>query len=160
MYEGECVSMAELKMTHNKYKLFLKQNANRIYDKNDDYGFKEYKKDACSIEIIDFDLSDYNLPIEIEKYINIIFTEENTNEKGVLILKGFAINEDYLYKVINKLSLNYKEYGHSGYGYNYDLKLYLTYTEGDLYLSLFKSTEEYNSSFKETVDWYKEEYGY
>lgn len=152
--------MPKLKMTHNEYQLLLKENANRIYDKNDDYGLKQYTEDADNVEIIGFDLSDYNLPKEIEKYINISFTKERKDRNGAYGLQGFACGEDDLYNTIVKLKLKYKDYGYSGYGYNDDLKLYLTYTEGDLFLILFKTKEEYDSSFTEMVNWYKEEYRY
>lgn len=48
-------------MTHDEYLIFLKKNTSRIYDKKDNYWFKQYHEDADKIEILNFDLSDFNI---------------------------------------------------------------------------------------------------
>lgn len=147
--------MERVKMTHNEYRGFLKLNANRIY-KEEGYSYKHYCEDAANVDILPFELSEYNLPEEIVKTINNIFTEETTSSKGEYMLKGFAESEDEWYEISDKLNLQrVTGYFYSGYCYNNDLKFYMTYCEGTLYLKLFQSEEEYKESLKNTIEWYK-----
>lgn len=149
--------MEQIKMTNNEYQLFLKSNASKLWTKNNNYGMKEYTKDSLSVEILPFDLEKYNLSTALEKIINSEFTEEFTNKDGELVLKGFTESEDNWYKITDQLNLKRSMgYYYSGYCNNEDFNFYMTYCEGDLYLYLFTSKEEYKKSLQRTIQWYKE----
>ena len=62
-------------MTKNEYQEFLKANASRLWN-DKSYTMKHYAEDADSVEILEFDLSMYNIPEVIKRWINVYFTEE------------------------------------------------------------------------------------
>jgi hypothetical protein len=150
--------MTKLKMTHNEYNEYSKKNLSRTYDKNEpSYGFNQYLEDVKNVEIIPYNLSDYNLPEEIEKAINGIFTEETTSKKGEYMLVGFSESRDDWHKITDRLGLKRTMgYYYSGYCYSENQNMYMTYSEGDLYLKLFKCKEDYDLSLQETIKFYEE----
>lgn len=149
--------MANLKMTHNEYMEYSKKSLGRVYDKCEPaYGFNQYLEDVKNVEVIPYDLSEYNLPEEIEKVINSIFTEETTSKKGEYMLVGFSESVEDWRKITDRLGLKRTMgYYYSGYCHSENLNMYMTYSEGDLYLKLFKNKEDYNNSLQETIEFYE-----
>lgn len=149
--------MANLRLTHNEYSEYAKKSLGRVYDKNEPaYGFNQYLEDVKNVEVIPYDLSEYNLPEEIEKAINSIFTEETTNEKGEYMLVGFSESVEDWRKITDRLGLKRTMgYYYSGYCHSENENMYMTYCEGDLYLKLFKNKEDYNKSLQEAIEFYE-----
>lgn len=149
--------MAKLQMTHNEYLEFLRTNVSRIYNEKG-YSHKRYLDEADNVEILPFNLSAFNLTEEIKTTINNIFTEETTSKNGEYMLKGFSQTESEWYKITDKLKLKrVMGYHYSGYCFNEELNIYMTYSEGDLFLKLFTSETDYKLSLKETIEWYENE---
>lgn len=149
--------MEKIKMTNNEYQKFLKANADKIWNKNINYSYQDYCKDADNVEILPFDLSKYNLPKDIEKNINNCFSEDHYNKDNEYVLEGSAISEEQWYKITDKLNLKrVTGYYYSGYCYNNEFNFYMTYCEGDLYLHLFEDKESYKKSLEKTIKWYDE----
>lgn len=148
---------SKTKMTHNEFKNFLEANASKIFN-NSDYGYEQYSKDADSIEVLPFNLQSYNIPVEQQTVINNTFTEDTTGSQNEYMLKGFSQDEDDWYSITNKLNLKrVAGYYYSGYCYNTEFNMYMTYCEGDLYLHLFKTELEYSKAIKETIVYYENE---
>lgn len=144
-------------MTKNEYQQYLKECANHLYtDKT--YTKEMFDKDLDSVEIEDFDLSNYPLlEAETKKWINILFKEDSTDRNGNRMLIGFTRCET---AEMAKLNLNYGDYanGYSFYAYNDKERLIYTYCEGDTTLKPFATKDEYEKEKSETREWYKEAY--
>ena len=141
-------------MTKNEYQAYLKECANRWYtDKS--YTKEKFDADLDSVEILDFDLSNFKLDPEIEKWINILFKEEDIDRNGNLMLRGFSRGEMI---DVEKLKLHYGEYGRSLslWAYSDEEMLLYTYCEGDTTLTLLNNPEIYKKNKHEMLEWYKE----
>lgn len=145
-----------MQMTKNDYKEYMKQCANKIYTVPE-YSLEQYGKDLDAVEILPLDLAKYNLSPEIEKWINKLFDEEDTDRNGNYMLRGFTRHEAAEMKV---LGLSYGDYAnaYSFYAYNDEEWLIYTYCEGDTTLTLFETVEDYEREKRNTQEWYKEEY--
>lgn len=150
--------MTKLKMTHNEYMEFVKRNISKVSNEQEpNYGYKQYLEDVNSVEVLPYDLSNFGLPENIERAINCIFTEEITGEDDEYTLKGFAESEKDWYKITDRLNLKRAMgYYYSGYCYSETHNMYMTYSEGDLYLKLFTNEHDYKSSLERTIKWYEE----
>lgn len=148
--------MGKLVMTNNEYQEYLKKNASRIYNE-EGYTMKNYNEDADNVELLDFDLSMYNLPDDVKMAINSYFMEETTDRNDHRMFKGRSMSEGQWCRITYALKLK-RVYGYyySGYCYNNELKMYMTYCEGDLYLKIYENQEEYETRLQETIKWYEE----
>ena len=66
------MKMEKLRMTNNEYQEYIKGLASKVWT-DENYTFKQYCEDCDNVEIIPFDLTRFNLPLDIEENINIIF---------------------------------------------------------------------------------------
>ena len=143
-----------MQMTKNDYKEYMKQCANKIYTVPE-YSLEQYGKDLDAVEILPLDLAKYNLSPEIEKWINKLFDEDDTDRNGNYMLRGFTRCEGAEMRL---LGLTYGDYSNSisFWGYNDTEYLIYTFCEGDTTLKLFANREEYEREKQETYEWYKE----
>lgn len=102
-------------------------------------------------------LSKYDLPTEIEKWINILFSEETTDKHGHYMLRGFTQFEGTEMRLLHLHSGEYSR-SLSGWAYNNEYKLLYTYCEGDTTLQMFDNEEDYLKEKRETLRWYHEDY--
>lgn len=148
--------MNKIKMDHNEYQKYLENNANRIYT-DEKYGFKNYLEDANNVDILPYNLSNFNLSKELEKIININFDRETKDKNGHYMLKGFTNSEGEWYRLTDQMELKRTMgYYYSGYCYNSNYNMVMTYAEGDLYLKLFDNKKDYTQELEETIKWYDE----
>ena len=112
--------LKKMRMTRNEYHEYLQKCVLRAYDPNDSYTFADYEKE--NVEIIPLDLSAYpQIKEDTAKYINAVFDNEDTDQNGNYMLRGFI--GDSLKKWNRdkeKLHCNYAPYGfyYSGFCFN------------------------------------------
>ncbi len=147
-----------MRMTKNEFQEFEKKCAERFW-KEPGYGLKQMKEDCDAIEVLPFDLSEYQIEEEVLRWINILFTTEDVNRNGKLMLRGFTMNDAGWYMEMQRLKLTDGDYGngYSEWGYSKENRLIYTYCEGDTTLTLLKTDEEYEDEYKETYKWYRKE---
>ena len=143
-------------MTRNEYQKYMRECADKIYTVPG-YTMADYKRELDEVKILPLDLQRYNLSPETEKWINILFNEEDEDRNGNYMLRGFARNESM---EMTKLDLSYGDYAntYSFYAYNDDQRLIYTYCEGDTTLKMIETVEAYEKEKAETCEWYEEQY--
>lgn len=144
-------------MTHNQYQEYLKSNVNRLHTE-EAYTMENYKKDAARVDVLDFDLSKFNLPWpeNIVEAINDLFSSETVNERGNLLLKGHVVYDSTVYVLANKLDCNIVcDNGFNGFFKNDENKCVLEFCEGDIYLTLCETKEAYNAEVESFTKFYK-----
>lgn len=142
------------KMTRNERKTYIQACAARVFKEDDSYTMTDYAHCEDDIEIIPLDLSAYPaITTETAKWMNVLFTEEDTDENGNYMLRGFTF--DGPYNEVLKLKLCFGESYNDPYfawAYNDNEQLIYTYCEGDTTLKPFATKEEYERE-KETLEW-------
>ena len=109
-------------------------------------------------EILPLDLAAYSLNEGTIRIANAYFTEETTDKKGNYMLRGHWLN-DRCYEFAKKCKFDLTQVdGYSAYAFSDDQMAIFTYTEGDIYLTLFTDKEKYELEKTETIRFYKEEY--
>ena len=143
----------EYTMPRNEAQKFLEEQANRLH--KGEISYEDYK--AIEIKYTPLDLTTYNLPTEIERWINALFTEETTDRNGNYMLCGFTHHEIAEMRVLHLHSGDYSR-SLSGWAYNDEYKLIYTYCEGDTTLKIFDNEEDYLKEKSETLRWYHDEF--
>lgn len=147
-----------MEMTKNQYKEYMKELAGRVWT-DPGYSMEKYNADLDAVTILPLDLSAYpQLSEEKQKWINILFDEEDKDRNGNYMLRGFTRNE---WQEMEKLGVSYGDYcrdGLSFWAYNNEDRMIYTYCEGDTTLKVFADDESYQKEYNETLNWYKEEY--
>ena len=109
-------------------------------------------------EIIPLDLSAYSLNETTKRIADINFTEETTNRNGEYMLSGHWWS-DLSYQFAEKCKFDLVQVdGYSAYAYSDDQMAVFTYTEGDIYLTLFTDIDKYEKEKADTIKFYKEKY--
>ena len=110
-------------------------------------------------EIIPLDLSAYpRIKDETKKHIDKLFDEETTDKNGNYMLCGHWWS-DLSYSFAKKCKFDLTQVdGYSSYAYSDEQMAVFTYTEGDIYLTLFTDREKYEAEKERTIKFYKEEY--
>ena len=109
-------------------------------------------------EILPLDLSVYPLNETTKRIANANFTEETTNRNGNYMLSGHWWS-DLSYQFAKKCEFDLVQVdGYSSYAFSDEQMAVFTYTEGDIFMTLFTEREEYESEKERTVKFYKEEY--
>lgn len=144
-------------MTHNEYKEYLKANASKLYNSNE-YTMDDYMRDAESIKVIDYDLSKYQLPKNMQTIINKIFTTNEIDKNENELFRG-SYDLDNVYSLATSLEceIGY-DGGYSGFYYNLQNKMVLDYAEGDVTLTICENEEDYIKCFQDTVEFYNKCY--
>lgn len=133
------------KITRNDYYRLIKETG-RI-PKDDEY------------EILPLDLSAYTLSETTKRIANANFSEETTNRNGEYMLCGHWWN-DLSYQFAQKCKFDLVQVdGYSSYAYSDEQMAVFTYTEGDIYLTLFTDREKYEKEKADTIKFYEEVYG-
>lgn len=128
----------------NEYYKMIRETG-RIPDK------KEY-------EIADLDLSAYKLSEITVRIANVNFMEETENRNGEYMLSGHWMS-DLCYQFAKKCKFDLVQVdGYSSYAYSDEQMAVFTYTEGDIYLTLFTDREKYETEKARTIKFYEEEY--
>ncbi|WP_304818934.1 hypothetical protein [uncultured Clostridium sp.] len=149
-----------IQMTHNEYQVYLKVLVSRIYnmtDSNKDYTMDNYMKDADNVKITDFDLSQYNLPKEIQSIINSFKTNGRDKFDNELFRGSCSIGNVHLLAKELECKSGYESY--NGFYYNLDKKMILEFAEGDVTLILCENEEKYNESLINTIEFYNKNEG-
>ena len=135
--------MAE-KITRNDYYKLIRETG-RI-PKDDEY------------EILPLDLSAYLLSETTKRIADSNFSEETTNRNGQYMLTGHWFR-DLSYQFAEKCVFTLTQVdSYSSYAYSDDQMALFTYTEGDIYLTLFTYREKYENEKNRTIKFYEEEY--
>jgi len=141
-------------ISRNDYHKALENYISEIYKGTPGYTWEEYYK--FNPEIIPLDLSDYPIPTEMKKFINRYFDTETTDRNGNYMLKAFDPGRNE-YALANKLGVTIRKAdGYNFWGVNNDAMLSYSWTEGDVYLTLFNDKVKFELEIRETEDWYKE----
>lgn len=132
------------KITRNDYYNLIRETGK--IPKDDEY------------EIIPLDLSAYSLKENTKKIVNAVFTVETTNRDGEYMLKGFWLcNRCYQFAKQCDFTLTQISV-YSSYAYSDEQMAVFTYTEGDIYLTLFTNKEKYEKEKEATIQFYMEDY--
>ena len=114
--------------------------------------------DEKEYEIADLDLSAYKLSETTARIANVNFMEETENRNGEYMLSGHWMS-DLSYAFAKKCKFDLVQVnGYSSYAYSDEQMAVFTYTEGDIYLTLFTDREKYEKEKADTIKFYKEEY--
>ena len=114
--------------------------------------------DEKEYEIADLDLSAYKLSETTARIANANFMEETENRNGEYMLSGHWMS-DLSYAFAKKCKFDLVQVdGYSSYAYSDKQMAVFTYTEGDIYLTLFTDREKYETEKARTIKFYEEEY--
>ena len=114
--------------------------------------------DENKYEIADLDLSAYKLSETTVRIANVNFMEETENRNGEYMLSGHWVS-DLCYQFAEKCKFDLVQVdGYSSYAYSDEQMAVFTYTEGDIYLTLFTDREKYETEKARTIKFYEEEY--
>mgnify|MGYP006988867322 FL=1 len=142
-------------IARNDYHIALNNYVSEVYKGTPGYtwkGFFNYKP-----EIIPLDLSAYPIPTEMAAFINRYFDTETTDRNGNYMLKAFDPGRNE-YALADKLGVIIREAnGYNFWGVNEDAMLSYSWTEGDVYLTLFNDKAKFEQEIRETEDWYAKE---
>lgn len=144
-----------LRMTHNEYMEFLKNNASRLYtDKG--YSMADYNRDADRVEIIGFDLDRFGFDEKTRGFIDKVFSGAGEDKFGNLRLDGNVMDNALAFTIAGELGCELvKDKFYSGFFKNDEKRCVLEYCEGDIYLTLCETDERY----QEAVEDYERFYG-
>lgn len=139
----------------NDYKKALNDYISEIYKGTPEYTWKGYKE--FNPEIIPLDFSAYSIPEEMAAFIDRYFDTETEDRNGNYMLKAFDPSRNE-YAIADKLGVHIREAdGYNFWGVNEDAMLSYSWTEGDVYLTLFNDRSKFEQEVKKTEEWYKEE---
>ena len=114
--------------------------------------------DEKEYEIADLDLSAYKLSETTVRIANVNFMEETENRNGEYMLSGHWMS-DLSCQFAKKCKFDLVQVdGYSSYAYSDEQMAVFTYTEGDIYLTLFTDREKYETEKARTIKFYEEEY--
>ena len=141
------------KMTHNEYAKYCREAMEKYWNSG---SFKDFKKDIKDIEVIPYELSEYpKLSEESKNGINALFAEEDVDKNGKRLFKGFC-NTEIIWKVRERLGIHVKEGNYiSGYGVNNDEYLILSWCEGDIFLQVFSTEDEFRKEDASCREFYE-----
>ena len=116
------------------------------------------KKVESEYEIADLDLSVYSLNEDTKRIANVNFMEETEDRNGNYMLGGHWWS-DLSYAFAKKCKFDLVQVdGYSSYAYSDEQMAVFTYTEGDIYLTLFTDKVKYEAEKERTIKFYEEEY--
>lgn len=109
-------------------------------------------------EILPLDLSKYHLSETTQRIADANFMEEMENRNGFYMLSGHWFS-DLCYQFASKCSFDLTHVdGYSAYAFSDEQMAVFTYTEGDIYLTLFENKADYEAEKADTIKFYEEEY--
>lgn len=109
-------------------------------------------------EILPLDLSKYHLSETTQRIANVNFSEETENRNGFYMLSGHWFS-DLCYQFAEKCKFDLTHVdGYSAYAFSDEQMAVFTYTEGDIYLTLFENKEDYEAEKVDTIKFYEEVY--
>ena len=92
-----------------------------------------------------------------ERIANVNFMEETEDRNGNYMLGGHWMS-DLSYQFANKCKFDLVQVdGYSSYAYSDEQMAVFTYTEGDIYLTLFTDKVKYEAEKERTIKFYEEE---
>lgn len=117
--------------------------------------WKDYKTMEIEFEPIDF--TPYPaITKETRKWIEKLFTDEDTDRNGNYMLRGHTYHE-YQEKMALNMEMGDGGNGYSWWAFNDEEMLIYTYCEGDTTLTLLKDREAYESEKERARVFYTEE---
>ena len=130
----------------------------QLVSRNDYFNMLREGKNINDYDILPLDLSAYSLSETTQRIANNNFMEETTNRNGDYMLSGHWWS-DLSYAFAKKCKFNLVQVdGYSSYAYSDEQMAVFTYTEGDIYLTLFIDRDKYEKEKADTIKFYKEEY--
>lgn len=141
-------------VTKNEYKEITKKAASMYW--KGELNKQEFNQYLNSFDVLPFEINTNNT--ELKEVINSYCNTEEQKQYGILY-KGFTDSHETIYTLKNKfnmLTLNDSYY--SICLFNDDLKLIISYTEGDLFFSVCDTVEQYNQEKERTIDFYNDNY--
>ncbi len=140
----------------NDYHTALQNYISEVYKGTPGYTWKGYF--SFEPEIIPLDLSAYPaIPKEVAEFINRYFDTEAEDRNGNYMLKAFDPGRNE-YALADKLGVTIREAnGYNFWGINDECMLSYSWTEGDVYLTLFNDRAKFEQEIAETKKWYREE---
>ena len=144
-------------ISRNDYRKALQDYISEIYKKTPGYTWDGYRK--YDPEIIPLDLSAYpQIPEETKAFIDRYFATETEDRNGNYMLKAFDPSR-LEYAIADKLGVRIREAnGYNFWGVNEEAMMSYSWTEGDVYLTLFNDRAKFEQEVRETEEWYKKEY--
>lgn len=148
--------MKKIKITHNEYEKICKKLSSKIWAKDDTkITYEEYEKELNKYEIIPYILDNKQLEKIINKYC---YADKNRN--GYIEYIGKWLTESIIYKDDIKELFDKQIINTGYYCYKYSLRNLcdFTYCEGDIYINVYDSKENFIKSLEETKKFIKENY--
>ncbi len=142
-------------MTHNQYQEFLKANASKLYT-DSRYTLEDYKKDADSVVVLDFDLDKYDLADGMKRVVNRFFDTDDVSKQGNALFRGHLINDDYIGLIAKNLGCSSVSIGaYNGFYKSDENKCVLEFCEGDIFLVLCETEEAYRDEVASYYEFYE-----
>lgn len=132
-----------------------------MLSRNDYY--KRIRETGCipkedKVDILPLDLSVYPLNEDTKRIADKNFMTETEDRNGNYMLQGHWWS-DLSFQFAQKCKFDLVRVdGYSSYAYSDEQMGVFTYTEGDIYLTLFTDKEKYEQCKTETINFYKDEY--
>lgn len=105
--------------------------------------------DESEYEIADLDLSTYPLNEDTKRIANVNFMEETEDRNGNYMLSGHWFS-DLSYHFAKRCKFDLVQVnGYSSYAYSDEQMAVFTYTEGDIYLTLFTDKAKYETEIEQ-----------
>ena len=109
-------------------------------------------------EIDPLDLSQFSLSKTTKRIADVNFSTETVNKFGDYMLSGHW-HEDLSFAFAHMCKFDLVQVdGYSSYAYSDEQKAVFTYTEGDIYLTLFTDKDKYEREKNRTIKFYREVY--
>ena len=146
--------MAKYKVNRRNYSRFVQDCADKCY--KGIMTWAEYKNMKIELEPIDF--TPYPaIKTETQKWIEALFTDEDTDRNGNYMLRGFTYRE-YAEKEKLGCVMGDGGNGYSWWAFNDTEMLIYTYCEGDTTLTLCPTREIYESEKERSRVFYTEQF--
>lgn len=130
-------------MTHNEFDKYLEEIANRVYT-DPNYNILDYKRDADSVIVKGFELEKSFLSEDHKTIVNEFFDTNDLTNNGNMFLRGHLNCYDMIYGFAKMLSCEtICDNGLTSYFRNDKEKIILTFSEGDIALTVCNSEEEF-----------------
>ena len=144
-----------LVMTKNEYQDYLSKIARRLHT-DAGYSLQDFQRDADRVQVLGFELDQFNLSDVDRQIINKMFDSDEKNKNGNLLLRGHVMDRGFVNMIANTLYCHSAcDNGLNGFYTNRDKRCLLEFCEGDIYLTLCETNEAYNEEWESLCTFYE-----
>ena len=146
-----------LTMTNNQYVKFLEDSVSRVYQKDSNYTFADYSRDADQVEIIPFEINSKNE--KLKALINGLCSTDEV-QKDCTVYRGHTPKDNIYFNLQDVGGFKDIE-GGNFYSCAYQNESELTtasYCEGDICIKVYNKKEAFENEVKRIEKFYREDF--